>query len=370
MTDKYPDLKPNTPPLGTLYLYMSSYCNCACKHCWIAPEYLEADSAPGEAPYETFTAIIDQAIPLGLKAIKFTGGEPLLSPHARPLMSYARERDLAITLETNGILVNEERADFFQEVKISHVAISLDGPDKETHEALRGVRGAFDKASHAIRLCCERGLNTQAIMSLYRKNVDLIEETARYAESLGAKSLKLNCISDIERGVSLAKQNAVLSVEDYLAVKRRIDDRIQPQRKIRMILDIPPAFSFFPAKARAKGRCGIFNILGVLADGRMSICGIGASTPELLLGTIDERPLKDIWHDSQILNTIRKGVPRGLKGICGECMFKNFCLGKCRAEAFYSKGDILAPFYFCDEADRLGLFPEKFKYNNLASKPA
>ena len=99
----------------------------------------------------------------------------------------------------------------------------------------------------------------------------------------------------------------------------------------------------------------------------MSICGIGASTPELLLGTIDERPLKDIWHDSEILNLIRKDIPSGLQGICGECMFKNFCLGKCRAEAFYSKGDISAPFYFCDEADRLGLFPEKFKYNHEIS---
>ncbi|MBN1492833.1 MAG: radical SAM protein [Candidatus Omnitrophica bacterium] len=366
MNERVLDLAPNTPPLGMLYFYMTSYCNCACKHCWIAPEYLDATTAPEEAPYETFTTIIDQAIPLGLQSIKFTGGEPLLSLHTRPLMKYAKEKNLYMTMETNGILIDDETGDFFKEMKLSHISISIDGPTAEIHEALRGVPGSFDKACRGVKICAERGFRPQVIMSLYRPNVRYILETARLAQSLGAASLKLNCINDIERGKSLAASNDVLSVKDYLDIKKVIDEEVQPQIKVAMIFDIPPVFSFFPAKSRHKGRCGIFNILGVLADGRMSICGIGASTPELLLGTIHERSLKEIWHDSAILKTLRSDLPSKLQGICGECMFKNFCLGKCRAEAFYSHGDLLAPFYFCEEADRLGLFPEKFKYKKVS----
>ncbi len=356
------------PPLGTLYFYMSSYCNCACRHCWISPEYLDARSAPDEAPYATFKDIIDQAIPLGLKNIKFTGGEPLLSNHTRSLMTYAYEKKLGITVETNGVLLDEAMADFLRSVNLAHIAISLDGPDAATHEELRGVEGVFERTVNAIRLCAQRGFSTQAIMSIYRKNCDLIDATARYAQSLGARSIKLNCISHIERASHLEEENAILSIPEYLRIKEKIDKEIQPSLKIRIILDIPPVYNFFPQRSRHHGRCGILNILGVLADGSISICGIGASTPELLFGSLNERSLADIWHNEPFLIQLREGLPHKLEGICGECMLKGFCLGKCRAEAYYSNHNIFAPFSFCKEADRLGLYPERFRYNNRSVK--
>jgi radical SAM protein with 4Fe4S-binding SPASM domain len=205
---------------------------------------------------------------------------------------------------------------------------------------------------------------------LYKKNYDLVEKTARYAESLGAGSLKLNCISYVERGSRLASENLILSIADYLALKEKIDTIIQPALKIKIILDIPPVFSYFPKTSRHPGRCGIFTILGVLADGRISICGIGASTPALLFGSMKERSLADIWNNEPILKELREGLPHKLEGICGECMFKAYCLGKCRAEAYYMKHSLFAPFSFCNDADRLGLFPEKFKYSRKSVKQA
>lgn len=355
-----------TPALTMLYFYLSSFCNCACKHCWISPRYLNARNAPDEAPYETFIAVIDQAIPLGLQEIKLTGGEPLLSTHAKSLMRYACEKNLGITMETNGVLLNEEMADFLKDVDIKNVAISIDGPDADTHETLRGVKDVFAKTADAVRLCAARDINTQVIMSLYKKNYHLIHETARYAQSLGARSIKLNCISCIERGSDLQHEDSLLNIAEYLALHDEIREKIQPSLKISILFDIPPVYNFFPKENRHPGRCGILNILGVLANGQLSICGIGTSMPDLLFGTVHEKPLAEIWSHEPVLNTIRDGLPHKLKGICGACMFKGYCLGKCRAEAYYSNQDIFAPFYFCSQADQLGLFPEKFKYRKIA----
>ena len=62
-----------------------------------------------------------------------------------------------------------------------------------------------------------------------------------------------------------------------------------------MIFDIPPAFRTIKEARRERfGSCGIFNILGLLGDGRISICGIGSVADSLVLGRIKIYRLSDI----------------------------------------------------------------------------
>ena len=50
--------------------------------------------------------------------------------------------------------------------------------------------------------------------------------------------------------------------------------------------------------------------------------------------------------------------PCGGDGICGRCMLRSYCLGKCRAQAYYDSGSLLAPLSFCQVAYEEGLFPQ------------
>lgn len=349
------------PKLKSLYLYLSSYCNLNCIHCWIAPSYININKneAPIEAPFDLLKDIIDQAMPLGLTSIKITGGEPFLSKNIFPLISYASSKNLNITIETNGTLIDDRNAKFLKENHVGLVAVSLDGPNKKIHETLRARQDCFEKTVEGIKFLKKYDLNIQIIMSICKCNSEYLEDTINIAEQLGANSFKINCISAVSRGEALKRKGDVLGVTDYLNLNQKIENEIQPRYKIKIILDMPPAFKKIKTIKVKGGRCGLKNILGVLANGDISICGIGEVLSSLRLGDIRNEPLEQIWKNNPVLKTLREDIPHKLQGICSRCIFKGYCLGKCRAEAYYTTGNFLSPFSFCDEAYKLGLFPEK-----------
>jgi len=350
--------KAGIPPLRALYFYLTSYCNLNCGHCWIAPRYTSTKKAPQEASFKSLKSIIDQALPLGLEAIKITGGEPFLSRNISRLISYASKKGLAISIETNATLINETIVKFLKRSGVRLVYVSLDGPDKSTHGKLRKGMDSFDRAVSGIRLLKKHGVNTQVIMSIYRDNAGYLEDTIDMAEQCGAESFKINTIWPVSRGKLLDEKGLVLSVKEYISLNERIEQVIQPRHRIKIFFDVPPAFKKIKRLKENSNICGIKNILGVLPDARISICGIGQVTSDLVFGDTKSEKLKDIWEDNPVLNSIRRHIPGRLKGVCGICVFKGFCLGKCRAEAYNKNKDLFSPHYFCEEAYNTGLFPE------------
>ncbi len=106
------------------------------------------------------------------------------------------------------------------------------------------------------------------------------------------------------------------------------------------------------------GTCGILGILGVLANGSYALCGIGQTVSELVFGNAIKDRLEDVWDNNPVLKGLRKGLPDRLEGVCGECLMKNRCLGNCIAQNYYRSRNLWAPLWFCEEAARLGIFPE------------
>jgi radical SAM protein with 4Fe4S-binding SPASM domain len=78
----------------------------------------------------------------------------------------------------------------------------------------------------------------------------------------------------------------------------------------------------------------------------------------MVFGDATRVSLADVWAGNPVLREIRKGLPRSLKGVCGDCVVKNLCLGSCIAQNYYRSRDLWAPFWYCEEAKRLGLFPD------------
>ena len=112
------------------------------------------------------------------------------------------------------------------------------------------------------------------------------------------------------------------------------------------------------------------EILGVLGDGSYALCGIGETVPEMVFGHASKDSLADVWKSNPVLLEIREGLPRSLKGVCGDCVMKNICLGSCIAQNYYRSQDLWAPFWYCEEAQRLGLFPEsRLVRRALESRP-
>jgi len=342
--------------LGTVYLYFK-YCNLKCRHCWINPPYSpEPDLKPDEAGMDKIIPALEECRELGCRSVKLSGGEPFTRKDIFELLDYIKEKKLRLTVETNAVRIRQKEARALKEARAGQVAVSLDGPTASLHEALRNVEGSFNDALEGIRAIREEGLNLQIITALWRGNRDHIKSTIVLAKALGANSVKINPLNNISRASVMEKNSETLTVPEVIDFYNHLTEELKREPSINVIFDIPPAFR--PIESMAKCTCGIFGILGILGDGRISICGIGSTTETLILGRIGKDRIKDIWENHPVLKEIRENVPMKMQGICGKCLVKRYCLGKCRAEAYYTNGSLLAPLSFCQIAHEAGLFPE------------
>jgi len=347
------------PALTTAYLYYSGFCNLSCRHCWIEPEYLASGRANSDLPLKEVIAALEECIPLGLSQVKLTGGEPFLRQDILELLDYLVLKKLGITIETNGTLIKENEARAIKRAKVRSVAVSLDSPEEGLHEELRQIKGSFKAAIEGIRCFKEAGVeNLQIIMCLWRKNAHQIKEMLSFAEAWGVASLKINPITPTyHRAKEMGENELLLSTREILDTYHQLSNGFK-QRKLRLFFDIPSALlSLKDLKENKSSTCRIKNILGILANGNISICGIGKSIDRLILGRVGKDRIRDIWERHAILRQIREEVPAKMQGVCGRCLFKFSCLGKCRANVFCETNSLLSPFSLCQEAYEQGLFP-------------
>jgi SynChlorMet cassette radical SAM/SPASM protein ScmF len=350
------------PRLSHLYAYISGGCNLKCRHCWIEPVHAGSGKSFPFLDPELFRTVLDEAGPLGLNAVKLTGGEPLLHPRIGEILDLLGKRNVSLSVETNGTLCTPEIARRMAACRDVFVSVSLDAPDPSAHDWLRGTSGAFAAAEKGIRVLVREGMRPQIIMTLYRGNRDKAEDLVRLAESAGADSVKFNLLQPIARGIRMSRTDQALTVPELLDFGEWVDRDLSGSSAVPVYNPLPPAFrplgKMFGSKGDGCSTCGILEIIGLLADGSYALCGIGATVPELVFGLAPGDCLADVWKHSPVLDGLRKGLPHRLKGICGECLLGGICRGSCIAQNYYLAGDIWEPFWFCSEAARLGRFPE------------
>jgi SynChlorMet cassette radical SAM/SPASM protein ScmF len=346
------------PPLGQLYFYLTAGCNLACRHCYLAPKF-DPGARAGVLPVEAFETAIREAKPLGLEAVKLTGGEPLLHPRIADLLDIVRREDLTMRMETNGVLLTPELARKAAECKEAFVSVSLDGADAGTHDWIRGISGSFERAGAAVRTLAGAGVKPQVIFTVMRRNEGQVEAVIRLAEDLGAGSLKFNVVQPMGRGEKFGDGASGLSVAEIIQLGRRVDMELSKTTALDLYFDYPAAFRPLSRMASGDGCgvCGILGILGVIPTGHYAICGVGEMAPELVYGEIGRDRLEEVWRGHPKLLELREGLPERLGGICARCLMKHACLGSCVAQNYYRAGTLLAPYWFCEEAAAAGLFP-------------
>jgi MoaA/NifB/PqqE/SkfB family radical SAM enzyme len=156
------DLPEDVPPLTSLYMYIAGSCNLACRHCWIEPDY-QADNKNGKfIKLEYVKKAIKEAKPLGLQSVKLTGGEPMLHPHFREIVDFIDGENIGMVVETNGTLIDDEMAAYLKSKNhFGFISVSIDGARADTHDQLRGIKGAYNKAMAGIKSLVKAGFHPQ-----------------------------------------------------------------------------------------------------------------------------------------------------------------------------------------------------------------
>ncbi len=346
------------PPLRSLYFYITTGCNLACRHCWLSPGYDPGGERFSVLPVHAFDAAIHEALPLGLATVKLTGGEPLMHPDFELLVSRVGDLDLRLIVETNGLECTPAVAGAIAAVPRRFVSVSLDGADAETHDGIRGVAGSFGAACGAIERLVAAGVAPQVIMSLQASNADQTAAMVALATALGAGSVKFNIVQPTGRGEKAALGRDGLTVDRILALGRWVEAELAPGAGLAVYFDHPMVYRTLSRLARgAGGTCGIHRTLGVLATGHYALCGIGVQVPDLVFGAVGAEALVDLWRRHPTLLRLRQAVPSDLGGVCGECLMRHRCQGACVAQTYYRTGRFTSPFWLCEAAAAQGLFP-------------
>ncbi len=349
--------EPMRYPLTSLYLYLTDRCNLNCGHCWISPDFTPVPDSeePADPSVSELLNFVDQARLLGLNRVKLTGGEPMLYPGFFDLVESLSSRGIGLDLETNATLIGPWEAEYLAGTT-ALVSVSLDGASSGTHDSARGVKGAFTRSISALRELAGHGAATQVIMTLTRTNICEIEPIIRLAGDLGVSSIKINPVVPCGRAQSIFDRDQNLSPEELMALDRKLSEN-PGETGIQVELDLPVGLkSLKNLTSASQGVCMIRNILGVLSDGSLALCGIGQVEPDLVLGTLED-DLARIWNEADLFIWLREKLVEELEGICGRCFFRFSCLGACRANAYAVEKRLTAPFYLCQEAYNRGIFP-------------
>ncbi|WP_414039933.1 GTP 3',8-cyclase MoaA [Acidithiobacillus sp. M4-SHS-6] len=166
-----------------LRISVTEHCNFRCVYCSPAggtPFFARKDHLQIEE-YDRLIAIFAS---LGVRHMRFTGGEPLIHPHLHTLIEAAQRQGIGkISVSTNGLLL-PRKAELLRQSGVNNLNISLDSLDPEVfarvtrggklQEVLRGVTAAVVAGIPRIKLnvVLMRQENGHALADLVRYALD------------------------------------------------------------------------------------------------------------------------------------------------------------------------------------------------------
>ena len=354
-------LPAGVPRLRAIYLYLTTGCNLACRHCWITPTFVKGEPAPGDClEPDQLREAVAAALLLGLKNVKLTGGEPMLHPRFREVAMILRAAGLRMDMETNGTLIDADAARFLHdEAKIWFVSVSIDSVDPATHDAFRGARGSYARAVAGVRHLVDAGYRPQVIMSPHRGTVGEVSAMVELAVSLGAGSVKFNPVSNAGRGHLMHERGEALDYDETRRLIRFVNGELQQRSSIRLHIGAPMALLTVAdlLADRWRGVCSVESTVGILGTGHIAMCGVGREVPELTFGKLGEDDLRQVWIEHPVLRGLRESLRGPWPGICGACVHAFRCRTGCLAMNYLNQRSLVAPSELCAEALARGEFP-------------
>ncbi|HEX5834063.1 MAG TPA: radical SAM protein, partial [Pyrinomonadaceae bacterium] len=208
-----------------LSVELANICNLHCSYCFRSEDNLYSHHAKF-FPLELLRRVIDEARAAAqITRINFTGGEPTLHPEFTEILETVADRGLLASFVTNGWHFERTWPALTANRKaVSHVAFSLDGVDRETHDRWRGT-GSFDRLIRAFSRCYIAQLPFAIKIVVRRDLVDQLERIAIFAARMGAAALNFVHVmptsSKFETDVALDRQEQ-RAVEEEIAILARI----------------------------------------------------------------------------------------------------------------------------------------------------
>jgi AdoMet-dependent heme synthase len=330
-------------------------CDLSCVHCRACAQPVRSHL---ELSTDEAKRLIDEVAALEAPVFVLTGGDPLKRPDIFELVEYASTHGVRISLTPSATpLLTQEAIRRLKQCGLARLAISLDGPTADIHDAFRRVPGSYDWTLRAVRWAREIGLPVQINTTITRHNLQDLDPTVTLLEQLDIVLWSVFFLVPTGRGSAID----LLSAEEFEQVfeklhatsqRVRFDIKSTEAQHYRRFLlqrrteekrkgngrSLPPMLGTETADGIGRAPRGIND-----GKGFVFISHLGEVFPSGFLpvsaGNVRQQSLTELYRHSPLFVSLRDN--KNLKGKCGVCEFREACGGS-RARAYALTGDAFA----------------------------
>ncbi|UYG03316.1 pyrroloquinoline quinone biosynthesis protein PqqE [Halomonas sp. LR3S48] len=316
-------------------------CPLQCAYC---SNPLDFAAVKEELTTDEWIEVLTQARAMGAVQMGFSGGEPLVRQDLETLVAEARRLGFYTNLITSGLGLDEARIAALHEAGLDHIQISLQASDPEVAAAVAGSPKAHAKKLAMARAVKAAGYPMVLNVVLHRHNIDRLDDIIALCDELGADAVELaNCQM---YGWAQLNREGLLPSREQLEVAEattaRWRERLAAQgRDMRLLFVVPDYYAERP-KACMGGWGAIF--MTVAPDGAVLPCHSARMLP-MTFPNVRERPLREIWYDSEAFNRYRGDA--WMSEPCRSCDERHQDVGGCRCQAYLLTGDATATDPVC-----------------------
>jgi radical SAM protein len=321
-------------------------CDLACVHCRASAQPNRHES---ELNTEQGYRLLEEIRSFGEPLMVFTGGDPLKRPDLLDLVRHSVKIGLRTNVTPSATpLLTAEAIRSFKDAGISRMAISLDGPDAQSHDDFRGIPGTFDRAMFALREAQKIGLDTQLQTTVTRRNMARLPEIADIAREIGTRMWSLfflivtgradggddlladeyekvfEFMYDLSKTAPFGiKTTEAMHYRRYVAQRMKAEHRNAPSEAAGAVVWRTAGVS------DGKGFVFVSHKGEIFPSGFLPLPG----------GNVLHDSLTDVYRNSDLFKTLRDTTQR--EGKCGICEYQKICGGS-RSRAYALTGNYLA----------------------------
>lgn len=334
-----------TSPMLVFY-ELTRACDLVCLHCRACAQRAPADD---ELTTMQSRALLEQIATFPVKPlVVFTGGDPFKRTDLIELADHASglRLELAVTPSATPLVTRAKLA-ALRHAGVGRIAVSLDGPDRETHDRFRGVAGSFQRTLEIIRDARKVGFPVQVNTTVTPQNWQRIDEFAELLDDMDIVLWSVFFLVPVGRALAqsrLTAQEVERAFEQLWRESRRRRFPIktteaphyrrfvaQRQKAARAAAKPPAAANPYSTLATNDGK----GILFVGHNGEIYPSGF----MPIRCGKFPIDSVVETYQESPLFRDLRN--PDLLQGKCGVCKFRTICGGS-RARSYAVTGNPLA----------------------------
>ena len=326
-----------------LLIKPASFCNIRCRYCFYADVAEHTDALRGlvMAP-ETAEAVVRETFAAAerLAVFGFQGGEPTLAglDFFRRFLDLERKYAkpgvrVQHTIQTNGLLLDEEWAAFLQKNRFL-VGLSMDG-GKAMHDRFRADargEGTWRRVRAALDLLEKHGVETNLLSVITGQTAKHPEQFYRELKATGCRFIQpIPCLDPLG---SDGNEEYSLRPKQYGKFLATLFDLWYRDWAAGDYVSIRPFDDYVhllcggvPSSCTAAGRCGQYLV--VESDGTVYPCDF-YTVSEWSLGNIRDKGIEELLSGELAREFIRAGGEKPEE--CRTCPYYRACRGGCKRD--------------------------------------